>query len=30
MVEFLEERAVACIQAVAVGDAMGKMTEGSL
>jgi len=29
MVEFLvEERAVVCIQAVAVGDAMGKMTEG--
>ncbi len=28
MVEFLEERAVACIQAVAAGDAMGKMTEG--
>jgi ADP-ribosylglycohydrolase len=24
----IEERAVACIQAVAVGDAMGKMTEG--
>jgi len=29
MVKFsLEQRAVACIQAVAVGDAMGKMTEG--
>jgi len=28
MVEFsVEERAVACIQAVAAGDAMGKMTE---
>jgi len=29
MVKFtVEERATACIQAVAVGDAMGKMTEG--
>ena len=24
----MEDRAVACIQAIAVGDAMGKMTEG--
>jgi len=29
MVKFsLKDRAVACVQAVAVGDAMGKMTEG--